>query len=150
MNRLLIILQLALLSVNSFAQNSIFAGKVTGEDNKPVPGTRIMVSLHGSIADEVVADKDGLYYTRLLAAGNYSLDVIAYGKHLKASACLKAGDTKQYYNLEIGKDDLRVIVTAHDPFIQAQLGKIEVAQEKVDFGTQKIFIVKPDTARRTK
>ncbi len=63
------------------AQNSIFAGKIVDQNNKPVPGAVIKVSRPEMPPIEAVSDSDGLYCTRQIADGSYYLDVFTDGKY---------------------------------------------------------------------
>ncbi len=145
-----IFLFLLLLAGNfSIAQNSIFAGKIVDEYNKPVPGARIKVSQAGNLLDEVLADKDGLYYTKLLPQGNYNIDIRANGKFIKAGKVhLKVTDNiKWYYNLRMTENKVEVIITAHDPFIQTKLSKLE-EQPIFDYAGKRTMRVKFDVVTR--
>jgi hypothetical protein len=111
----------------SFAQNSIFMGKIVDENNKPVPGAKVQVSKAGYIIAEVSADNDGLYYTQLLPSGYYKVDIIADDKLVKAKRVfLKEQDKiRWYYNMKLAGDKAEVIVTADNPFMEHRLSLVE-------------------------
>ena len=136
----------------SFAQNSIFMGKVVDESNKPVPGARIKVSKTGTIVAEVEADNDGLYYTQLLPSGYYVVDIIVHDKRVKArKVFLKEQDqVRWYYNFKLSGEKAELILTAHDPFMEHKLGKIAEKPVLFDYGGEGKFtiIAKIDTSSR--
>lgn len=65
MRRIISVGLLLVCSSFSFAQNTILAGKVVDENNKPLPGAIIAVSGKHE-KTQAVSDADGLYYTKLL------------------------------------------------------------------------------------
>jgi hypothetical protein len=140
----LIIFLLVLSAQLSFAQNSIFMGKIIDESSKAVPGARIKVSKAGTIVAEVEADNDGLYYTQLLPSGYYVVDIIVHDKRVKAhKVFLKEQDrVKWFYNFKLMGEKAELILTANDPFMQHKLGKIEEEPTLFDFGGKRMFTVR--------
>ena len=137
----ILLLLLTLTIQNSFAQNSIFAGKITDENNRPIAGARIKVSQTGNAIDEIMSDGKGLYYSQLLPQGNYNIDVRANGKYLKARKVYLdcRDDIKWFYNLKMAENELEVTITRRDPFIAATIEDIETNQRNEDFGVGKAF-----------
>lgn len=141
---------LLLAGGRSFAQNSIFMGKITDEHGKPVTGARIMVSYARDIVAETMSDNDGAYYTKLLEPGYYLIDVYADKiRHKSKRIELKPRQkVKWYYNLQLVGDKVEVTTTSKDPFIAAKLSKIEKEPVLSDFGTGRSNIFITDSKGR--
>ncbi len=143
------ILFLTLDGTVSFAQNSIFAGKVLDEKNKPVSGARIKLSRGGNAIDELMTDEEGLYYSQMLSRGNYNLDVVANGKYLRSKKIyLKAhSDETLYYNLRMHDDKLEIEETSRDPFLAVKLEKMNGADPRgiIDMGGRQMGFFRTDT-----
>jgi hypothetical protein len=104
------------------AQNSILAGKVVDVNNKPVKGAVIKA---GNDA-KAVSDADGLFYTKLLPAGTYNVDVAIKGKHYQTTLELKDATVKKvYYYLWVNGNKLNAAATEQDPFVTANLNRLE-------------------------
>ena len=112
----------------SFAQNSILAGKIVDENNKPISGAVIRVSKHNALIQELWADEDGLYYSRLLDEGSYYVDIYTGGKYLKAKKLFigtSSSGSKKYYIIRVSDDKVVIDKVDDDPSIKVKLGKIE-------------------------
>ena len=119
----------------SFAQNSILAGKIVNENNKPIPGATICVSKQGEMVQEIRADGDGLFAGKPMGAGDYSLSVTAKGHNLKLNYYFildpKAGSEK-YYIIKVANGKLVIDMVNDDPAIKVRLAKIEKSKENAD------------------
>ncbi len=148
--RLYLFVLLLLFAGNiSSAQNSIFEGKITDENNKPIPGARIKILHTGDEVDEVQSDKDGLYYTQLLPWGHYNINVRANGKYLKGRKVYlqELDDVKHYYNLKMAGDKVEITVTETSPFTAAAFDKLENRKDNyMDFGNGRTFLIRSDAA----
>jgi hypothetical protein len=145
----LFLLSLLLLADVSFAQNSMLAGKLVGEDNMPIAGAKIEMKRGYKVA-ETKSDDDGLFYSKLLPVGYYHIRVVAGGKYMRAKTVYLPDETKKksYFYLRVVGDKVIVVVDAEDPFLKAKLTKLEKEdQRKVILeGAGAYFIVKIDSA----
>ena len=113
----------------ALAQKQMFAGKVTDENGMAIPGARIKINKGFDLKCETQADKDGLYYSKLLPQGGYNIELIANGKYMKARRVLlhTSGNDKWYYNLHAGAKKLTVDRVKQDPFMKTKLSQIETS-----------------------
>lgn len=125
---------LLLASKASFAQNSILAGKITDENNRPIAGALIQVT-HDRVVSEARSDGDGLYYTGLMPDGMYRVDVHVDGKWYKGRKVYLEQPVSyrhKYYDLRIVNERLAITVDDGDPFLASQLRRIETEQKDID------------------
>lgn len=119
---------LLLLAGNiSLAQNSILAGKIVDENNKPIPGAIIRISKVRYLVQELHADKDGLFYSKILAEGSYFVDVTANNKQMTAKKLFIGNDVygnKKYYIIRVLEDRVVIDKVDEDPSISVKLGKL--------------------------
>jgi hypothetical protein len=122
MKQLMVLLILGITCRTSYAQNSILAGKVIDINNKPVKGAVIKAGKD----IQATSDDDGLFYTKLLPAGTYNVDVAIKGKHYKTTLELKDASVKKvYYYLWVNGNRLNAATTEQDPFVAANLNRLE-------------------------
>lgn len=114
----------------SEAQNSILAGKIVDENNNPLPGA-ILKLTHLGRTIAVTADEDGLYYSPLLEAGNYRIDISARDRQYKAPKVYLEATEKntKYYNYTITKYHVIARVEDRDPFMETELSKVEADKD---------------------
>ena len=118
----------------SYAQNSILAGKIVDENNKPLPGAVIRLSKQNQLVQEIRADADGLYYSKLLDEGSYHVDIYSDGKYLKAKK-LFIGTTsgnKKYYIIKVSQDKVVIDKVDEDPAPKVKLSKIRDSDPRRD------------------
>lgn len=125
----------------SVAQNSILAGKITDENNAPIPGALIQVT-QGKIVSDARSDGDGLYYTQLLPDGNYRVDVSIDGKWYKGRKVYLEAPVhgRRYYDLHLTSGRLVISVDDGDPFLATHIRKVEAEQPGVDFGPGRVGV----------
>jgi len=135
----------------SYAQNSILAGKIVDEKNKPIPGAIISVHRQEQLLQELKSDADGLYCSKLLDTGTYDLDIITT-KHLKAEkiALDATSGSKKYYIIKLSGNKIVIDKTDEDPALKVKLGKIQKDKHnQIDgyfIGSFRIQNVKGDSA----
>ena len=118
----------------SYAQNSILEGKIVDENNKPLPGAVIRLSKQNQLVQEIRADADGLYYSKLLDEGSYHVDIYSDGKYLKAKK-LFIGTTsgnKKYYIIKVSQDKVVIDKVDEDPAPKVKLSKIRDSDPRRD------------------
>ena len=119
---------------SSLAQNTLLAGRITDENNKPVAGAVIKVA-KGKTAIETAANKDGLYYTKLLPAGKYHVSIYTGDKSYKANQInVQTSDkTKSFYNFKLTGNNAVTSIDEQDPFMAVAFEKIEANKHVHDF-----------------
>ena len=157
MNRIALLLFLAVsvfLTHACRAQNSIFAGKIVDQNNRPVPGAVIKVSRPEMPPIEAVSDSDGLYCTRQIADGNYYLDVFTDGKYRgenELSIDTSIGSRK-FFLIKVHSRKFAVNAVDKDTAMEAKLrtpvveSHMAAATPEVAGGTY-MFMLKKDTTR---
>jgi len=121
-----VIIAICLSGNISLAQNSILAGKIVDENNKPIPGAIIKICNGDGLVQELKADADGLYTSKLLKTGAYKLAVDAGKKHRELdnfSLDPKAG-SERYYIIKVAGGKLSAEMVPEDPSIKVKLAKI--------------------------
>jgi hypothetical protein len=150
---LYVCLILSFLTNNCYAQNSIFAGKIVDQNNRPVPGAVIKVSRHDMPPIEAVSDSDGLYCTRQIPDGSYYLDVFTEGKYRgenELSIDTSVG-SKKFFLIKVHSKKFAVSALDKDMAMEAKLrtakqeNKDGVAVPEVNGGTY-MFMLKKDTS----
>ena len=119
---------LSMLTGNiSYAQNSILAGKIVDENNKPISGVVIAVSKQDHLLQELKSDADGLYCSKLLDAGTYDLSITLTGNRLftKEITLDAASGSKKYYIIKISGNKIVIDKTDEDPALKVKLSKIK-------------------------
>jgi len=121
------IIALMLTGNISYAQNSILAGKIVDENNKPLPGAVIRLSKQNQLVQEIRADGDGLYYSKLLDEGSYHVDIYTDGKYLKAKKLFigTTSESKKYYIIKVSQDKVVIDKVDEDPSVKVKLGKLD-------------------------
>ena len=129
----LLFLLLAIAHI-SVAQNSIFAGKITDENGKPVDGATIIVSRAGNVT-KAISDNDGLYFTQVLESGNYHMDIVANGKYVRVRKIFlaPAERVRRYYNIKVSDKNAVISISEQEPFIATKIARIEAEGEINDF-----------------
>jgi len=110
----------------SVAQNNVLAGKITDENNNPLPYAVVKLT-YGDKVTTYVADADGLYSTSLLQPGRYNVAIVANGKqHNARNAIVAAGSSeKVFYNFILTVKKTVTAVTKENPFLATRLKAIE-------------------------
>jgi hypothetical protein len=123
---LYILLFILFAANNSFAQNTLLAGKIVDENNKPVADAAIEV-VAGKKTMKTTADKDGLYYTQLLPAGRYQVRIYANGQNYKTNEIRVAvpGKAERFYNFKLTGNKAIPDIDERDPFMAVAFNKIE-------------------------
>ena len=121
-------------STETIDQNSILAGKITDEHNNPVPYAIIKLQdVHKQIIT-AKADNNGLYYTRQLPSGDYSITIIPDGKKSVANkiTITPLQHEKQFYNFCLKDKKAIETITTKDPFISVMLAQKENEDPRED------------------
>ena len=147
-NRALFFMVLAIsVSSNiSFAQNSILAGKIVEENNKPIPGAEIKLIKEHSELLNLKADADGLYCSKLMEQGTYRLAIYTDGKYLNSAKIVldENSGSKFFYIVRVSGKKVRVEKTEEDPSIKVKLAKIRDGKHN-DVPGDHVFIIKVDS-----
>ena len=117
-----------------FAQNTIFAGKITDGKGKPQKGAIVRVTKEGRDAN-VRSDDSGLFHTDIIAAGDYEVAAVVNGRTLKASnkvPLTATNKTTTYYYVIVRPGGLDVTPTQRDLFKETNLAKVRNQQKDVD------------------
>ncbi len=120
------LLVLSLACHISYAQNSIFAGKIVDENNKPVPGAIIKISSKTTSPVEAKSDSDGLYCTKPIATGHYHLAVFLNSecRGLKNVVLDEASGSKKFFLIKMGGGSIDVSAVDKDPAMAVKLDRI--------------------------
>ncbi len=149
---LFFLVELVFLKDACYAQNSIFAGKIVDQNNRPVPGAVIKVSRPEMPPIEAVSDSDGLYCTRQIADGNYYLDVFTDGKYRgenELSIDTSIGSRK-FFLIKVHSRKFAVSAVDKDTAMEAKIrtsvieSHVAAATPEVAGGTY-MFMLKKDT-----
>ena len=115
-----------LVSSTSIAQNNILAGKITDENNIPMPNA--IIQLQNDNKQIVVAKTNdkGLYYTQQLSPGEYNVTILSNGKENIGEKIniMPEEKGKRYYNFILKSHKIGVGITTKDPFIKENLAEI--------------------------
>jgi hypothetical protein len=135
----------------SVAQNSILAGKIVDENNKPVGGA--MVQMQQEKTDEIyktVSDGDGLYYSPLVPIGIYKVSVLEREKWYKAKKITldETDRLTKFYQLRLKGDDAVVTMLDHDPFMRAALYKVINNGPRIDVPGSHMLRMRVDSTGR--
>ena len=120
-------------ALKSQAQNSILAGKIVDENQQPAHGALIKLCKSG-VTIVATADSDGLYITRPLADGVYSIRVF-YANNTSELKNIAVGDEcykGKFYELHIAGNQLKADINERDPFLTAKLYKLLVDKKRFD------------------
>ena len=119
---------LAVASNVSYAQNSIFAGKIV-DDNNPVPRAIIKISSKSVSPVEAKSDTDGLYCTKPIATGHYHLAVFLKNecRGLKKVTLDEASGSNKFFFIKMLGGNIAVNTVETDPAMAVKLAKIEDA-----------------------
>ena len=87
---------------------------------------------------ETTADKDGLYYTKLLPAGNYKVRIYSNSHCYRANEINVPGadKTKRFYNFKLTGSKAILNIDEPDPFMAVAFHKIEANEPQYDFPTK--------------
>ena len=133
---------LVCLCADSYAQNSIFAGKIVDENERAVAGAVVKVTGNG-MTTETRSTVLGLFYTKMIPDGKYKVEVKRNGKYLKGKKIVinevAPGKEKTYYILKLSKKKMKVSETQTDVFRQTALNGAE-SQPGVDYPKEFIRI----------
>ena len=136
----------------SHAQNSMFAGKIVDQNNRPVKGAIIKVSRPDMPPIEAVSDSDGWYRTREVALGDYYLDVFTDGKYRGENQLLidTASGSRKIFVIKVHSRNFAVTSVEKDPEADVKLRTLpandHVAALESDSGTGTyMFMLKKDT-----
>ena len=123
----------------SYAQNSILAGKIVDQNNKPVSAAVIKISKNGVAPVEATSDKDGLYCSKLLACGSYNIVVVRNGSNMctKELNLDERSGSKRFFLIKISGKKFTISPVDNDPSISVKLGEIEDAQKGLDYPARK-------------
>ncbi len=136
----------------SYAQNSIFAGKIVDENDKPIPGAIIRISRERYLVQELHADGSGLFYSKLLEEARYYIDVTVHDQHFTAKKLFIGSgsmDEKKYYIIRVLEDKVVIDKVDEDPSATAYWGKLENRDPYhtyLDRDNAGFFFVQIDTA----
>ncbi len=134
----------------SYAQNSILAGKIVDENNKPIHAVRICVIRDHHIIQEIPADTDGLYCSKPLEAGTYRIDVVS-GEGAFRSKNLSLDTTagsSSFYVIKIADNKIVIDKTNEDPSLKVKLSKImNDSRNEMDGIHQSYFTPDPNTPK---
>jgi hypothetical protein len=105
-------------SYNSLGQLTSFTGKLVDEHNEPVPGSLIKIYKGGKFI-ELTADKEGIFSTSNILAGDYFFDINANGRILRAKKIFiqPAGVRGLYYNFKLFPKGVVISHMANKRFI---------------------------------
>jgi hypothetical protein len=119
----------------SYAQNSIFAGKIVDENNNPVANAVIKISSKDVSPVEAKTDTDGLYCTKPLATGHYHLAVFLNSecRGLKKVTLDEISGSKKFFLIKMRGGNIDVSAVDKDPAMAVKLEKIN-ADHSVDGG----------------
>ena len=154
---LIFLVVLFFLKDTCYAQNSIFAGKIVDQNNRPVPGAVIKVSRPEMPPIEAVSDSDGLYCTRQIADGNYYLDVFTEGKYRgenELSIDTSIGSRK-FFLIKVHSKKFAVSAVDKDTAMEAKLrtsvknGNAVAAIPEITGGTYMFMLKKDTTSTKT-
>ncbi|MES2701652.1 MAG: carboxypeptidase-like regulatory domain-containing protein [Bacteroidota bacterium] len=134
---------------SSNAQNSILAGKVVDENNRPIRGAVVTVK---SKATSVTVESDsmGLFNTKLLPGGKYTVSLDRNERHLKAGTVdLRNGNARYYLATVKGK---RVEMQERDKnlFIETKLAALQARKHFFDLPTKTTMHVVMDSTGKVK
>ena len=110
------------------AAQSMLMGKVTDSHGRPVDGAIVRISKPGMKAIETASQKDGLYYSGMLAPDTYNVTVVMNGTPSKVkSITLPAMNTEhKYYNFKMKGSGMETEETTEDPFLATVSGKLQI------------------------
>ncbi len=116
----------------SYAQNSIFAGKIVDENNNPVPNAVIKISSKELSPVEAKSDADGLYCTKPIATGHYHLAVFLNSecRGLKKVILDEASGSKEFFMVKMLGGSIEVSAVDKDPAMAVKLAKINAAHDE--------------------
>ena len=138
----LVFLLLTAFSI-SYAQNSIFAGKIVDEDNNPVPNAVIKISSKEVSPVEAKSDADGLYCTKPLAVGRYHLAVYVGSecRGLKKVTLDEASGSNKFFLIKMGGGNIAVNAVDKDPAMAVKLEQIN-SRHDFDGGNDRIGTIR--------
>jgi hypothetical protein len=133
----------------SLAQNSILAGKIVDENNKPVGGALVQIRLDKTGEEfKMVSDNDGLYYSPLVPKGTYKASILENEKRYKAKDLyLEETDRlTKYYQIRLSGKNAEVSILEHNPFMQAALYKVMKDGPRIDKPGEHMMRVRIDSS----
>ena len=115
---------------------SMLMGKVTDSHGRPVDGAIVRISKPGMKAIETASQKDGLYYSGMLAPDTYNVTVVMNGTpgKVKSITLPAMGNEHKYYNFKMKGSGMETEETTEDPFLATVSGKLQV-DNSTDGGT---------------
>ncbi len=134
-----------------YAQNSIFAGKIVDEDNKPIPGAILKVSSKTLSPIEVKSDSDGLYCSKPIATGHYHLAIFVNNecRGLKKLSLDEYSGSKKFFLVRVLGGKVEVSRMDSDPAMAVKLNKLANEDPRFDvFFDQIIRVTKKDTTNK--
>ncbi len=121
---MLLLITMLFSGITSFAQLTMFEGKITGEDGQPLKGAILQLKWKGDMI-ETHSDDNGLFYTTLIPTGMYKIGVATDGKYYKMRGLkVLPSDAKKYYYLRIHGGRLFVDVEGMDPFLKSKMSRL--------------------------
>lgn len=127
---------LCLVAGNSlFAQNTIFAGKITDSKGKAIEGAHIYIGGGGGdVKADAKSDVHGLFHTRDVPAGNYHIIVDVNGKTRGDGGVniVNIRGEKRYYLLWLNEKGMSITTTDKNLFMEAKLDSIRKSPHNID------------------
>ena len=141
-------------SLVTMAQNSIMMGKITDNHLKPLPKTKVELGQGKEVA-YATADENGLYNTRQLPPGKYTVKVSCAGRNYTSAVVLPSDTKLPYHNITVDKNGMTIAATDKDPYKELGLTKARTSPAILTpngtyLSQQKKVPVEPEVAPRKK
>lgn len=124
-----------LMNGSLFAQNTIFAGKITDSKGKPVQDAKIYVGgADGDTKADANSDVHGLFRTRDVPAQEYHIIVDVNGKRRGDSRVniVNVRGEKRYYLIQLGEKGMTITSTDKNLFMEAKLDSIRKSSQNIE------------------